>query len=124
VTRDEAERYARDWAAAWNRRDVDAVLALFVDDVAFTSPTAQAVVGHGTVRGKPALKGYWSSALARITTLHFTVDRVIWDPASRELAILYVADINGARKRVTENFVFAGDGRIASAEVLHGVTLP
>jgi hypothetical protein len=121
VTRAEAERFAADWAAAWNRRDVEAVLASFADDASFTSPTAQAVVGQATVRGKSALRDYWTAALARITSLRFMIDRVIWDPESRELAILYVAEINGARKRVTENFVFGAGGSIASAEVLHGV---
>ena len=36
----EAQGFAEEWAAAWNRRDVDAVLAHFHDDVVFTSPVA------------------------------------------------------------------------------------
>jgi ketosteroid isomerase-like protein len=121
MTRDEAAGFAAAWAEDWNRLDVEAVLAKFADDVTFTSPTAQAVVGHGTVNGKAALRDYWAAALAGITSLHFTIDRVIWDSTSRELAIVYVQNVNGGRKRVTENFVFDAAGRIASAEVLHGI---
>ena len=33
-----AAEFAARWAAAWNRRDVEAVLAHFHDDVVFTSP--------------------------------------------------------------------------------------
>lgn len=36
--------FAEDWLAAWNRHDVDAVLAHFHDDVVFTSPVAARVV--------------------------------------------------------------------------------
>jgi ketosteroid isomerase-like protein len=40
VTTPEAAGFAEEWSAAWNRRDVDAVLAHFHDDVVFTSPYA------------------------------------------------------------------------------------
>jgi ketosteroid isomerase-like protein len=37
-TREEAQACAEQWAAAWNARDVERVLAHFDDDVTFTSP--------------------------------------------------------------------------------------
>jgi hypothetical protein len=123
MTREDAKTLAFDWAAAWNARDVERVLGFFSEMVAFTSPTALAVVGTATVRGKPALRAYWTAAMGRIDTLRFTIDRVVWDAATRELAILYVADINGARKRVSENLTFGADGLVVSAEVLHGVSV-
>jgi ketosteroid isomerase-like protein len=121
MTREEAMKFANDWAAAWNARDVERVLASFGDDVAFTSPTALAVMGTATVRGKAALRTYWTTAMARIGTLRFSIERAVWDPASRELAIVYVADINGQPKRVSENLTFGADGFVTSAEVFHGV---
>ena len=122
MTRDEARAFAEEWAAAWNARDVERVLIHFDDDVAFTSPTAAAVVGVATVRGKPALREYWNEALSRIGSLRFTIDRVLWDPARRELAILYTSEIDGKAKRVSENLSFDAAGKIVSAEVFHGVT--
>ncbi len=121
MTREEQERYAAHWAAAWNRRDVEEVLRHFRDDVVFTSPSALAVVGTPVVRGKGALRDYWNQALARVTALHFTVDRIVWDAARRELAIIYVEMINGKSKRVSENLSFDESGLVASAEVFHGV---
>ena len=49
--------FAKAWLTAWNRRDVDAVLAHFHDDVVFTSPVAAQVMpdSNGVVRGKAAL---------------------------------------------------------------------
>ena len=120
MTRAEAQAFAEDWAAAWNERAVERILSRFDDDVSFTSPTALAVVGVATVRGKQALRDYWNTALARIGSLRFAVDRISWDPDSRELAIIYVSD-TGKRKRVSENLVFGANGLVIRAEVFHGV---
>lgn len=121
MRREEVATFAAQWAAAWNRADVEAVLAHFHDDIVFTSPTALAVAGTATVHGKPALRAYWWAALAGIGTLHFTVDRVLWDPASRELAIIYVSRVDGRVRRMSENLRFGEDGLIIAAEVFHGV---
>ena len=123
MTRDEAVAFATQWTAAWNDRAVESVLALFSEDVTFTSPTALSVAGVATVRGKPALREYWTMALSRIDTLRFTLDRVVWDAKTRELAILYRSDINGQSKRVSENLSFGPDDLVVSAEVFHGTPL-
>jgi ketosteroid isomerase-like protein len=121
VTAAEANAFAAEWARNWNSREVERVLTHFHDDVVFTSPTAQAVVGVPTVRGKAALREYWNKALTRIRSLHFTVDRVVWDERQRELAIIYVSDADGAKKRMSENLRFNEEGLVVSAEVFHGV---
>ena len=120
-TRAEAMAFAERWAADWNRRAIEPVLEHFRDDVVFTSPTALAVTGSATVRGKPALRAYWEKALARIGSLHFTIDRITWDPEAGELAIIYTSAIDGALRRVSENLVFDADGLVMRAEVFHGV---
>ncbi|HEY1284068.1 MAG TPA: nuclear transport factor 2 family protein [Steroidobacteraceae bacterium] len=113
--------FADQWASAWNERDIERVLGHFSEGVTFTSPTALAVVGEATVRGKAALRAYWNTALGRIASLRFAVDRVLWDAGTRELAILYVSSIDGRTKRVSENLTFGSDGLVVSAEVFHGV---
>ena len=121
MTRDDARDFADEWAASWNRRDVEAVLTHFRDDVTFTSPTALVVVGSATVQGKQALRDYWNAALKRIGSLRFAVDRVLWDGESRELAIVYTATFDGNSRRVAENLKFDAAGLVVSAEVFHGV---
>jgi hypothetical protein len=70
-----SDEYAEEWAAAWNRRDVDAVLAHFHDDVVFTSPIAAEIVpgSTGVVHGKAALREFWCAALETVPDLHFDV---------------------------------------------------
>lgn len=69
-----ARKFAADWEAAWNAHDLDALLAHFADEVTFRSPVAaQLVGGDGVIRGKEALRAYWSEGLRRIPDLRFEV---------------------------------------------------
>jgi hypothetical protein len=124
MTREEAWTFAARWAAAWNDLAVERILADFDDNVSFTSPTARTVVGASTILGKQALRAYWNKAITQLDSLRFVVDRVLWDPSTRELAIIYVSDIDGQKKRVSENLIFGSDGLVVSAEVFHGVPAP
>lgn len=67
--------FAEEWVRAWNAHDVEAVLAHFHDEVEFTSPVAACVLPEsaGVVRGKDALRHYWTTALAMVSDLHFEV---------------------------------------------------
>ena len=121
MTRDQAAAFAAEWTAAWNDRAIERVLAHFDDSVVFTSPTALAVMGVGTVRGKEALRAYWTTALGRLKSLRFTLDRVVWDAETRELAIIYISEIDGKAKRVSENLRFGPGDLVVEAEVFHGV---
>jgi ketosteroid isomerase-like protein len=121
MTRDQAKAFAAEYTAAWNVRAIERVLKHFDENIVFKSPTALTVVGVGAVRGKEALRAYWTAASGRLTTLHFTVDRVLWDPEERELAIIYVSETDGKAKRVSENLRFGPGGLVVAAEVFHGV---
>ena len=75
VSAPEPSAFAEDWVTAWNRHDVDAVLAHFHDGVVFTSPVAARVMpdSNGVVRGKAALREYWCAALKTMPDLHFEI---------------------------------------------------
>lgn len=98
--------FAAEWAAAWNRRDVEAVLAHFHDDVVFTSPVAAEIVtgSAGVVRGKAALREYWYAALAAVPDLHFDVVGVYGGVST--LVINYRNHLGGLVNEVLE---FDGD---------------
>jgi len=64
---------------------------------------------------------YWRLALSRIETLRFAVQRVIWDPATIELAILYDREVNGVRDRAAEILWFAPSELVIRGEVFYGV---
>lgn len=122
MTREEIEAFAERWAASWNAGAVEEVLEHFREDVVLTSPTAFQVVGEPTVHGKEALRAYWITALARVGSLHFIVERVVWDPVSREAAIIYRSQTGGSTRHVSENLIFDETGKVTACEVFHGVT--
>lgn len=122
MTSEDARAFAEQWATEWNELAVERVLAHFDDEVSFTSPTAPAVVGTATVHGKQALRDYWKTALAQVVSLRFTVERVLWDVDTREMAIIYDSEINGRKRRTSENLTFGEGGLVKAAEVFHGVS--
>ena len=70
----QAQAFAEQWVADWNTRDVDALLKHFTDDVVFTSPVAVRLLGcDGVIRGKEALRKYWSAGVRLIPDLRFEV---------------------------------------------------
>jgi ketosteroid isomerase-like protein len=69
----DARAFVDRWIANWNKHDVDAVLEDFAEDVVFSSPLLREVApdSGGVVRGKAALRGYWTAAMRQIPNLHF-----------------------------------------------------
>ncbi len=115
------DRFASEWAAAWNARDLDRVLRHFREQVVFSTPKAVDVMGQPTVTGVGPLRAYWERALSRITTLHFTVVRTLWDPVRQELSIIYDREINGQRDRALELLALDAQGMVTRGEVFYGV---
>ena len=75
MDRAEAEEFVHSWVQGWNAHDVEQVLGHFADDVVFTSPVAAQLLddSDGVIRGKAALRDYWSEGLRRIPDLRFEV---------------------------------------------------
>ncbi len=123
MTHDEAISFARRWTAMWSAKDVEAVLGHFAEGVRFTSPRAALTVGSATVAGKDALRAYWAAAAARIESIHFTFDRAVWDPARRELVVVYDAEISGQQNRACEFMRFDDTGHVVEGEAMYGALL-
>jgi ketosteroid isomerase-like protein len=66
--------FARRYYAAWNGRDLEAILALYAEDVEFSSPYIAALgfAPDGVIHGKPMLRAYVERALERAPQLTFT----------------------------------------------------
>ncbi|HXI99814.1 MAG TPA: nuclear transport factor 2 family protein [Micropepsaceae bacterium] len=74
----DSNAFAQEWVEAWNSHDLTRILAHYDDDVVLTSPRAKAIIGaaDGAVRGKPALRDYFATALAKMPDLTFALKRV------------------------------------------------
>ena len=122
ATRAAALAWANAWAEAWSKQDVAHVLTLFADDVEFHSPLAERLLGHARVQGKAALERYWTQAVRAVGTFSFRVERVVYDPASDELVVIYDRTLAGETKRKTEHFRFRGK-LVYSAAAFDGTSI-
>ena len=59
------DAFADEWLSAWNRRDLDAILAHYTDDIVLQSPLAAKLLARssGTVTGKDNLRAYFQRIL-------------------------------------------------------------
>lgn len=75
LTHRQAERLAADWASALNRRDLEALLALYAPEVEYTSPFVVRLFRDpgGTLRGKDNLRMYYTLGLSMFPDLSVTV---------------------------------------------------
>lgn len=108
-----ATEFARQWEAVWNRRDVEAVLKHFHEDVVFTSPVAKQIgfAEDGVVNGKDALRRYWTLGLEKTPGLHFQVTAVY--EGMNTLVILFKNQQGADRAEVLtfrDGLVIAGHG--------------
>jgi ketosteroid isomerase-like protein len=104
-----AERVAREWLAAWNAHDLEAVLGHYADDVEFTSPFAVEFAARpdGMLRGVDELRPYFALAFEAFPDLHFTGLRVALGVSSMTLCYRSVRGLEAA-----ETMFLDPDGRI------------
>jgi acyl-CoA thioester hydrolase len=120
MTEAEAQAFARGWIDHWNHRDVEAVLAHYVDDAEFVSPKAEVITGNPLVKGKMALRAYWQAALSQCPNLEFTLDAALFSQRSETLTVLYRAAFDGQPpQRSAEVMRFVGP-TIVRGEAFYG----
>ncbi len=107
-----AERFAHEWIEAWNAHDLDAVLTHYTDDFEMSSPfiTAFRPESGGTLRGKEAVRAYWSAALEKYSDLHFVLEDIFVGADSIALTYTSVLD-----KKAVEVFFFDENGKVFKA---------
>lgn len=113
------DKFAKEWVDAWNARDLDAVLSHYRDDFEMSSPFIAQIAGvpSGTLKGKQAVRAYWSAALARMPELRFEaiatmvgVDSVVIHyrgPGGRVCAEVFAFDAKGLVHKASAHYTAA-----------------
>ncbi|MCP4639325.1 MAG: nuclear transport factor 2 family protein [bacterium] len=67
------QEFAEQWIDAWNRRDIDAVMAFYADDAEVRSPLAARMApgSRGVLRGADALRTYYGRLIETRKDLRF-----------------------------------------------------
>jgi len=95
-------RFATEWIAAWNARDLDRILAHYARDVEFTSPYVRRMLDRNrdTLHGIAVLRVYFSRALNAYPDLWLILRRVYAGP--RSLVIEYESVSNSPAAELME----------------------
>ena len=106
----------RDWIAAWNSRDLEAVLAMYDEAAEMTSDRIPAMGfdASGTLHGKASLRAYWSKALGLLPELHFTLIDTFVSPDS---VVVFYANERG--KKICEYLRVNAAGKIVQGSANH-----
>jgi hypothetical protein len=106
-----AERFAKEWVAAWNSHDLERILDHYEDDFEMSSPIIATLVGErsGKLRGKVAVGGYWAKALQSIPNLRFELLAAL--AGVNSITVYY----RGHRGLAAEVLHFSASGKVREA---------
>ncbi len=78
IDREFALEFTGEWISAWNSHDLDRILAHYADDFEMSSPYIVQLMDEasGTLKGKDAIRRYWTRALALPPPLKFELEQV------------------------------------------------
>lgn len=112
---EEARRFVDRWIANWNQHDVDAVLEDFADDVVFSSPLLRRLLpdSDGVVRGKDALRHYWTIGVRQFPDLRFELVGVYLGVNT------IVINFRNQSGRLTNEVLVLDDGLVVEGHATH-----
>lgn len=108
--------FARRYYDAWSSRDIDAICALYADDIEFSSPYIAALgfSADGVINGKAMLRAYVERALERAPALTFTPEALL--VGARGHTLLYR---NHRGERTAETHEIDAAGLIVRADAAY-----
>jgi len=109
MTENSAREFAREWIAAWNSHDLEAIVSHYAPNVALTSPVAARILGDptGAVTGNAALRNYFKKGLDAFPNLQFELLDVMFGLSS--IVLVY---LNQRGTKTAEFMEFGQDGKI------------
>lgn len=110
-----AEKFAKEWVESWNSHDINSILSHYVDDVEIESPLAKIRFPetNGLIKGKAAVKKYWSLGLEQNPNLEFEIIDVLCGVTT--MSIYYFSKSN--KKKVVEMMTFNEALKVTKATV-------
>ncbi|HEX3837852.1 MAG TPA: nuclear transport factor 2 family protein [Steroidobacteraceae bacterium] len=118
ITAEWAREFAQEWIAAWNSHDLERILSHYHDDFEMWSPLIieRMGVATGTLKGKEAIRSYWTIGLAAKPPLNFELQDVLVGVDT--IAIYYCSKTRNAM--VAEILRFDDQNRVIYGAGLYG----
>jgi ketosteroid isomerase-like protein len=111
--------FAREWIEAWNSHDLERIFSHYTEDFEMTSSLIVERMGEptGTLKGKAAVRPYWSQGLAVEPPIRFELLNVL--VAVRSITIYYRSI---GRRIVAEVLVFNDRGEVVRGAAYYSIT--
>ncbi|MEO7715437.1 MAG: nuclear transport factor 2 family protein [Capsulimonas sp.] len=113
MTQEQADALALDWIEAWNAHNLEHILSHYADNVTYVSPFAVQMLGdpRGEMRGKAAVRDYFTRALAAFPDLRFEFGHAFAGVDSLVIHYKSVRDLMAA-----EYFELGEDGKFTRVQ--------
>lgn len=117
ITEEFAKHFAAEWVLSWNSRNMDQILSHYSEDFSIESPKALKLLpeSKGIIRGKPAVRAYWTIAIEKTPDLEFEIIDVL--TGLNALTIYYLN--KATQRKSTESMFFNEEGKVNKAFVHH-----
>ena len=114
------ENIAQKWFDAFNKHDLETLLALYDEDAQHFSPKLkirQPETG-GWVRGKAALRNWWKDSFERLPTLHY--QPTSFTANDERVFMEYIRTVEGEPELLIAEVLEISQGKINASRVYHG----
>lgn len=111
---------AEAWLAAFEARDLDALLALYADEATHTSPKIRALHPEtgGKLVGKPAMRAWWADAFQRLPGLRYIKTSIT--AGAESVFLEYLRRVPGEPDMPIAEVFEIQDRYIVASRVFHG----
>ncbi len=115
----ELKQIATAWFDAFNKHDLEMLLALYDDNAEHYSPKLKFHQPNtkGLIKGKDALRNWWSDAFNRLPNLHYEVIKLTAD--EEQVFMEYIRQTPGEDDLRVGEVLVINDGLIVVSRVYH-----
>lgn len=113
------EKIAHEWFDAFNLHDIDLLLNLYAEDAVHYSPKLKIhqPETNGLIKGKSALRNWWTDAFNRLPELHYQLIQLISN--DEQVFMEYIRKTPGEADLQVGEVLVIRDGKIVASRVYH-----
>jgi hypothetical protein len=117
IDKEKLKKAAQRWMNAWNDRNMEKVMAHYVDDAIFYSPTVVSRwnTPDGKLKGRAAIEKHFRKALEEVPDMHFEFHAILY---GTEGVILVYKRETGAL--AADLVLFNNEGRVKEVRCYYG----
>jgi limonene-1,2-epoxide hydrolase len=112
-------KVAESWFEAFNRHDLERLLALYHDQAQHYSPKLKVRIPEtlGLIKGKAALRDWWQDAFTRLPGLHYHIIHILTD--DNRVFMEYLRSVPGDEDMRVMEALEIEKGLITASRVFH-----